>query len=236
MSKPLIGMVALVNNHTQSCGTISKCLDVVVQAGGLPTLVPMTGKEELFYQAVEMCDGFIIAGEDDLIMDREEKNGYVLPDSQQNARVIFVLDTAIKVNKPLLSISTGLQFLNAALGGTLFRDIRVQSFSANQQTLSEHPPVHNVSINPDTPLAKLLKIRQLSVKGNRFQGIEKISPILKSMAYASNGSIEAVYMPLKAFMWGILWHPELAYMTDDNSKKIIDLFIAHATMQRNSLL
>ncbi len=65
MSKPLIGMVALVNNHTQSCGTISKCLDVVVQAGGLPTLVPMTGKEELFYQAVEMCDGFIIAGEDD---------------------------------------------------------------------------------------------------------------------------------------------------------------------------
>ena len=87
MSKPLIGMVALVKNHTQSCRTISKCLDVVVQAGGLPTLVPMTGKEELFYQAVEMCDGFIIAGEDDLIMDREEKNGYVLPDSQQNARV-----------------------------------------------------------------------------------------------------------------------------------------------------
>ena len=48
------------------------------------------------------------------------------------------------------------------------------------------------------------------------------------MAYAEDGLAEAVYMPEKSFVWGIQWHPEFSYKTDENSKKILKQFVRAA--------
>ena len=51
---------------------------------------------------------------------------------------------------------------------------------------------------------------------------------LKIMAKASDGIIEAVYMPGHRFLWAVQWHPEFSWKTDENSRKIFKAFIEAA--------
>ena len=45
------------------------------------------------------------------------------------------------------------------------------------------------------------------------------------MAVADDGIIEAVEMTDKKFVWGIQWHPEFSYKSDENSRLIFEEFV-----------
>ena len=56
------------------------------------------------------------------------------------------------------------------------------------------------------------------------------------MAAAEDGLIEAVFMPEKAFVWGVQWHPEFSYKTDGDSMKIFQAFLKAAGEQKANLM
>ena len=56
------------------------------------------------------------------------------------------------------------------------------------------------------------------------------------MARATDGLIEAVYMPNKKFIWAVQWHPELSYKTDDSSSKIFDIFVTYANLSKLNII
>lgn len=57
-----------------------------------------------------------------------------------------------------------------------------------------------------------------------MEGVEKARP-LKIMAVADDGIIEAVEMTDKKFVWGIQWHPEFSYKSDENSRLNFEEFV-----------
>ena len=120
-----------------------------------------------------------------------------------------------------------MQFLNAALGGTLGQALPPQT------ELSADSPSHEVIVELGTPLAYMLNSQTLKVIDCPHQEIKDLSPILRRMAYAESGAIEAVYMPLKRFIWAVQWHPELSSQTDKANSKIFEAFIMYAKLCRN---
>lgn len=45
------------------------------------------------------------------------------------------------------------------------------------------------------------------------------------MAIASDGLIEAAWMPGKRFVWAVQWHPEYLFKVNADSHKLFNAFI-----------
>ena len=67
--------------------------------------------------------------------------------------------------------------------------------------------------------------KSLSVNSYHHQAIKEKARSLKIMAVADDGIIEAVEMTDKKFVWGIQWHPEFSYKSDENSRLIFEEFV-----------
>lgn len=48
----------------------------------------------------------------------------------------------------------------------------------------------------------------------------------QTMAVSEDELIEGVYMPNRRFVVGVQWHPEFSYEVDENSRKLINAFVA----------
>ena len=68
--------------------------------------------------------------------------------------------------------------------------------------------MHEVNILPATPLAALYGPGPLAVHSRHHQGIKGLAPALRAQAVASDGLIEAVYLPEYRFVQAVQWHPE----------------------------
>jgi putative glutamine amidotransferase len=139
------------------------------------------------------------------------------------------LDKAVHNNIPILGICRGIQFINAALGGTLYQDLPSERPSdiEHHQTPPYYVPVHDVQIVKDSPLYDLIQNDILAVNSYHHQAIKKLSPKLAAMAFSQDGLIEAIYKPDNKFLWALQWHPEFSYKTDKNSKMIFELFVSN---------
>lgn len=229
-NKPNIGIVPLWDEYNQRIWTQHGYTDCIVRAGGLPVILPLTEDERVFSQSIGMCDGFLLTGGPEVssaIYDGKIRSHGIITCPLHEKLEIMVIDRAIERNLPLLGICNGMQFLNAALGGTLGQALPAQT------ELSADSPSHEVIVEQGTPLAYMLNSQTLTVNDCPHQEIKDLSPILRRMAYAENGAIEAVYMPLKRFIWAVQWHPELSSQTDKANAKIFEAFIMYAKLCRN---
>lgn len=117
--------------------------------------------------------------------------------------------------------------MNAYLGGTLYQDIgsEYDTDIEHHQTPPYDVPVHEVELVKGRPLNRLLRIDRMPVNSYHHQCVKEVAPCMKVMAKATDGLVEAIYMPGKRFMWGVQWHPEFSYKSDDNSMKIFEAFV-----------
>ena len=66
---------------------------------------------------------------------------------------------------------------------------------------------HDVTLETGTRLAHLLG-EHAPVKSHHHQGYGKIGEGLREVAWADDGTVEALEDPEKRFAVGVLWHPE----------------------------
>lgn len=233
--KPVIGVSPLWDEKKNSIWMIPGYMDGIVQAGGLPVILPLTDDESILEQAMKLCNGFLLTGGQDVspaLYGETAKYDDILPCRVRDKMDEFILNRAIEQDKPVLGICRGIQLINAVLGGTLYQDIPTETASPleHHQTPPYELPVHEVDILPESPLFHLLQTEKLAVNSYHHQGIKKLSPRLRCMAKATDGLTEAVYMPGQTFLWAVQWHPELSYFCDAYSAKIFKSFISHATL------
>lgn len=121
---------------------------------------------------------------------------------------------------------------NVLLGGTLYQDLSTQKPSQieHQQKPPYERPVHQVKILSETPLYEVLQKKEIAVNSYHHQAIKDLAEGLQAMAYATDGLVEAIYMPEKKYVRAIQWHPEFLFRRDENSFKILEDFVA--VMQR----
>ena len=233
MSTPVIGLIPLIDIKRESYWMLPGYMDGIRQAGGLPIMLPLTSNPSELQQIYSTCDGFLFTGGQDVSpalygQEASDKCGETCP--ARDAMESPLLHMAAHGKKPVLGICRGIQFINAALGGTLYQDIPNQHPSdvEHHQPAPYDVPSHSVSIIPGTPLSELLSSASIDVNSCHHQGIEHLAEGLESMAAAPDGLIEAVYMPSHPFLWAVQWHPEFSYKVSKESRAIFSAFCSAA--------
>lgn len=228
--KPVIGVMPLWDDDRESQWMLPGYLNGIRAAGGLPVVFPMTVDEGEIRQLCDMCDGLLFTGGHDVSTD--VYGGKAIPGMVDSCSIRDdmegkVLRIAITEDKAVLGICRGIQFINAALGGTLYQDLPTQHPTDTEHHMSApyDRDVHTVRIYRQTPLYDLLGEDIIGVNSYHHQAIKALSPQLEAMAESEDGLIEAVYMPGKRFIWAFQWHPEFSYLVDIKCKKIFEAFV-----------
>ena len=230
MKKCVIGVVPLVDYEKQSLWMLPGYMEGILEAGGLPLMLPLTDDREVIRQMTDQCDGFLLTGGQDVtpsVYGAEQTALCGETSPQRDAMEQQLLALARAQDKPVLGICRGIQFLNAALGGTLWQDLPVDYPSEvnHHQTGAYEAPIHTVRLLPGTPLADLLGKDVLPVNSYHHQAIHTLAPGLVAMATAPDGIVEAVYEPGKRFVWAVQWHPEFSWKVNEDSRKIFAAFV-----------
>ncbi len=236
--KPVIGVIPLWDDEKDSIWMLPGYMDGINEAGGLPIIFPFSADKQEIYQLLDLCDGILLTGGHDVsseLYHEEPLEGLVEYCRKRDVMEEIVLEKALQDDMPVLGICRGVQFINVALGGTLYQDIPLQHPSSvnHHQKAPYDIPAHEVSIVKDSPLYNCLSATQLAVNSCHHQAIRKLAPGLEVMACSPDDIVEAVYMPGKKFLWAVQWHPEFSYKTDDNSRKILRAFVEAANQNEN---
>ena len=229
MLKPIIGVMPLWDDEKESMWMLPGYFDGIIQAGGTPVMFPLISDEHELYRLMDICDGILFTGGHDVSPELygEKPVENVCSCKMRDDMEQIVLKKAIETDKPVLGICRGIQFINAALGGTLYQDLPTQYLTEtdHHQQPPYDVPVHSVDILKDSPLYSCLIVDRIQVNSYHHQAVKDVAPCLKVMATADDGLVEGLYLPEHRFLWAIQWHPEFSYLKDENSKKIFKAFV-----------
>jgi putative glutamine amidotransferase len=195
----------------------------ILDAGGVPLVMPLEPQRELVEDYVRRADGVVMTGGDDvqtkLYAPKLPKKIAALVKDIEPERDLFELelvDQVFRQHRPLLCMCRGHQMLNVALGGTLIVDIPAQlpGALAHKQMDRKMEPVHDVTIEPRSQLAKLLGAEPLGVNSTHHQAVDRVAAPLKITARSSDGVVEAMELKdarMVPFLQSVQFHPERLY-------------------------
>ena len=228
--RPVIGITPLMDTKLDSYWMLPDYMQAVQQAGGLPLMLPFQYDDESIDQMVELCDGLIFTGGEDIDPSRYHEER--LPVCGESIPIrdeleIRLLRAALAAKKPVLCICRGLQLFNVVMGGTLWQDLPSQRPSEikHSQGKPYGAATHSVELVPGSPLHALLGQSTIGVNTRHHQAIRELAPSLAVMATSPDGLIESICLPGSRFAWGVQWHPEHMAPDDANSVKIFAAFV-----------
>ena len=228
--KPVIGVTPLFDSQRQSQWMLPAYLELISEAGGLPVILPLECTGADIGRLIEKMDGFLFTGGDDIDPafygeKRLQCCGPLCPARDNLEQKLFA--AVYQADKPALGVCRGLQFMNAALGGTLYQDLPSQ-YPSNIIHKQEKPydrPVHQVEFPPGSLLRALLNEETLSVNSLHHQGVKELSGVLEATAQAEDGLIEGIAGKEKRYLRAVQWHPEYAFRTASAHLTIMEDFI-----------
>ncbi|MBQ8200663.1 MAG: gamma-glutamyl-gamma-aminobutyrate hydrolase family protein [Clostridia bacterium] len=227
MHRPIIGVTPLYDDERESIWMLPGYMDVLQDCGALPVILPLHAEADAARLA-GMIDGLLLTGGHDVgpevyRMDKTDLCGPTHPG--RDALETALLRECMQRGMPVFGICRGLQLMNAALGGTLYQDYQTEHPSPVNHRMK--PPYddicHEVRVLPDTPLHRIWRETE-GVNSCHHQGIRTLAPVLKPMALAPDGLVEAVYAPDFRFVQAVQWHPEFAWRTRPHQRALIKAF------------
>lgn len=230
LANPLIGITPLVDIERESYWMLPGYMQAVSAAGGTPVMLPLTDDAGTLEQLTDLCDGMLFSGGHDVspaLYGARPIPQCGTVSSERDAMESKLLQLALERDKPVLGVCRGLQFMNAALGGTLYQDLPTERPGAIDHDMQPpyDRPQHRVSVIDGTPLHALLGADALGVNSRHHQAINRLASALQPMAISEDGLVEAAWMPGKRFVWGVQWHPEHAWRTDAPCRAIVGALI-----------
>jgi putative glutamine amidotransferase len=224
--KPLIGITTNQSSNAFGQPTVmlmQSYINVILQAGGVPVLIPSMVAEDGWDALYARLDGILFSGGGDIALEHFAGDAHPRIDDVDPARdsvELKMIQSAASDGKPFLGICRGCQALNVGLGGTLFTHILDQlpnaldhSYPGNMRTVL----VHEVKIEEGTHIAEILGEPIVKVNSLHHQGLKDIAPSLRVAGHAPDGLVEAVELPDHPFGLAVQWHPE--WLTDQESTR-----------------
>lgn len=217
MPHPLIGLTIHPADDPDRAN-LDALLDAIThgveRAGGLPIHIPLGLEEATLRELYARLDGLLFSGGGDVDpahygMASHPSLGGV---SAERDRTELCLARWMAADvKPFFGICRGAQVLNVALGGTLYRDT---SHHPNAHRHAFYPDLpfdlraHEIKIEEDSILARLIGQPVVMVNSLHHQAIGALAPGLRAVAVAPDGLVEAVELPHHPFVLAVQWHPE----------------------------
>jgi putative glutamine amidotransferase len=197
VGKPLIGITTYVVPASWGHWQLETALipydyvRAVERAGGRALLVPPD--DESVEETLDRLDGIVFSGGEDLGENEARDRGE-----------LALLEAALARDLPVLAICRGFEVLNVARGGDLVQHLPdVVGHEEHRAVLGEFSE-HPVRVDPSSRIGEVSGV----VKSHHHQGVGRIGDGLREVAWAEDGTIEALEDPDKPFVVGVLWHPE----------------------------
>ncbi|MEP7285992.1 MAG: gamma-glutamyl-gamma-aminobutyrate hydrolase family protein [Chloroflexota bacterium] len=240
MAKPLIGITCGIRQSSKKeafYGVLPAYTRSVAMAGGLPILITPDLDQVSLREIYDRVDGVLFSGGGDVDADRYGMANDDLVQSIQSDRDATEIELArwaAAENKSVFGICRGVQVVNVALGGTLYRDIATEypGYTGQQHDMWEKAPrgfeAHPVQIEDGTQLAAILGTQTVKVNTLHHQALREVAPNLRVSAYADDGLIEGVELPHARFFVGVQWHPEEMTEYSETMRRLFSAFVAAA--------
>jgi len=213
--KPVIGVTSFVEGvrwgHWNSPAALTPFAYVraVSTAGGRPVQLPPD--DAAVGETLDRLDGLVMTGGIDIdpaLYGGDEHPSMAGTRPEQDHAELALLEAALERNMPVLAICRGSQLLNILRGGDILQDLAGRNASPylhgdGKGTTAEH----EVTVREGSRLAGLLG-RRSPVASEHDQALGRIGAGLDEVAWAADGTVEALEDPAKRFALGVLWHPE----------------------------
>ena len=233
--KPVIGVTSFVENirwgHWSGLAALTPFAYVraVESAGGRAVQLPPD------YAAVdetlERLDGLVATGGIDIdpaLYGGEQHPTMAGTRPEQDDAELALLRAALERDMPVLAICRGSQLLNVLRGGDIVPDIDEGDGSGDLHgNRTGEAAGHDVRVRDGSRLGALLGGRS-TVVSDHHQAFGRIGEDLEQVAWAEDGTVEALEDPAKRFALGVLWHAERG----GESSKLFVALVAEARRYR----
>ena len=186
----------------------------VMEAGGIPVLLPNSTDLSCVEEIAAGLDGFLLSGGGDvdpaLFGQRATAQlGAVTPrrDDFELALARYIMN---ETDKPVLGICRGIQVMNVAMGGTLHIDLPSDGKLCHSLTMyPRNVRTHDIRVTAGSMMEDIMEGREGRVNSFHHQAIREVADCFTVTAVSSeDGVIEAVEQPGDRFVVGVQWHPE----------------------------
>lgn len=199
----------------------------VQRAGGIAVILPPDDVvAESPDDLLDLIDALILAGGSDI--DPGSYGAQPHPETRgtwpERDRFEIALGTrALERDMPVLGICRGMQMLNVIQGGTLNQHVR----DLVDNDLHRHTPGvftdHRVELDAGSLAARVVGGERTEVKSAHHQGVEELGEGVTATGRADDGLVEAIELPDKSFVVGVLWHPE-----EDERSRVVGTLVEEA--------
>jgi putative glutamine amidotransferase len=231
MKKPLIGLTTYGIANSPGYTLPAEYVQSIHRAGGAPLLLPPIDPGEAD-QWLELIQGLVLTGGGDIDPARYGATSHETiynVDTARDTCELALTRRALDRQLPTLAICRGMQVVNVALDGTLYRHLPEV---VGEKILHRLPPRetirHTVKVNANTLVAKAMQTNQVEIVSWHHQAVDRLGKGLKAVAWAEDGIIEAVELAGNPHLLAVQWHPELSAATDPTQQRLFDRLVAMA--------
>ena len=224
---PVIGITG--NYEDLTCKLGRGYYDSVVEAGGVPVIIPPEADRHVIINTLGRIDGLILSGGGDFnpLWAGEEPSPLLhgINAERDNAELLMA-QLAYNRQIPILGICRGIQTLALALGGKVAQDIsevrgrdgaEVQDVKHSQDA-DRCEPTHTVTLDTASTLYSVYKSHltprfslhtpRIPVNSFHHQAVSDPGQKFRVVATAPDGIIEAIESTEFKPILGVQWHPE----------------------------
>lgn len=220
-------------------------VNAVIQAGGLPILIPLevqgTLLEALFYRV----DGLVFTGGGDIdpafYNETPQVNNLNHIQRVRDETELTLMRLAMTRQKPFLAICRGIQVMNVASGGNLWQDLAYQrpgsmrhNYYYDDLRYPRNYLAHEVTLEKESLPGKILQTERLAVNSLHHQAVKEIPPALKAIGFTDDGVVEALEAVDHPFGLGVQWHPEELVHEHEAARKMFKAFVEASDNNHNN--
>ena len=223
---PVIGITG--NYEDLTCKLGRGYYDSVVEAGGVPVIIPPEADRHVIINTLNRIDGLILSGGGDFnpLWAGEEPSPLLhgINAERDNAELLMA-QLAYNRQIPILGICRGIQTLALALGGKVAQDISEESGKQkagrdvkHSQDADRSEPTHTVTLDTASTLYSVYKSHltprfslhtpRIPVNSFHHQAVSDPGQKFRVVATAPDGIIEAIESTEFKPILGVQWHPE----------------------------
>ena len=208
--KPVIGITG--NYEDLTCKLGKGYYQKVVEAGGVPVIVPPVTDPHVIINTLDRIDALILSGGGDYnpLWAGEEPSPLLHGiNAERDQAELMITRLAYNRQIPMLGICRGIQTLAMALGGKVFQDISDRATKKHSQDADRSEPTHTVTVEKDSILYHLYsQLSTLYVNSFHHQAVSDTGAKFRVTARSADGIIEAMESTEYKPVMGVQWHPE----------------------------
>ena len=223
--QPLIGLSA--NYEGIDVTLRERYYKQVVEAGGVPVIIPPVADTAVIINTLQHLDGLILTGGGDhnpLWMGEEPSPRLHNINRERDLAELMLVRLAFNRQIPMLGICRGIQTLAIALGGKVEQDIEQRV--KHSQDADRTEPTHSVSLVKDSTLYHIYGSERIMVNSFHHQAVSQSGKRFRVIARSADNIIEAIESSEYKSILGVQWHPE---WLEEDGKKIFRWLVEQAS-------